>query len=1282
MKIDELDIKGFGTLINRKFSFPGTGVTILAGKNEAGKTTFLEFVRRMLFGFPSGRVASKEYDPISGLVKGGALSVIFQDGGRYTIHRVKATNRAIQQHLLLEDGRSAPVEELFVHMGKIRKDFYNRVFALSHLDLLNEGTLVHDNSVKDFLIGGLLSIKKSNPHVIADNCSKRANELFLQKGSRPVINAFNAELKKINGNIRDIEAKTEEYRDKSNRLEELEQEKTRLEKEELDVQKKLSHYRMLQDARDSWVTIAQKKNELDKIIIPDTFSVDQDRRIEELQSIKKEIDQELKRLNDEHDILNSKITQIRPNDAILSNESEIIQINRLHQQYISDTGRLSTIRGKLTGKNRDLETALEGLGPFWTEEKLDTITLSSEMKNALFTVKVTLENSERDLLQITNRIQSLEGEISRMEQDFPVPDTKKISAADSITEIEETISKIQSLEKEDILLSRQKQEAQEVYESSLLSLKDEGIEISPEFASSFQYAAVSSSVRTFEEEILNCEEQVRDARFEDIQAERDLTRCRDEENETETTIKSLGKIYPADTLQRRFKALNELKDLLVRREKQRESGSTPGIGSNPAISALLILCGLLCMAAGFFFSQFILISVGIGILLIFGVLYLFDRNARNARAEEENRLDQEIDTYTKRLKIENQTDDEINKLIGQTEILADRTRKAEALQENLSRTLKRKDNAEIEKKGTKIKLDGANQDLETCLHRWYEFLSETLSPVFSDRKPAPRDVYPLLSMILNTSRELSEINRIKQDIAGIQNKRQTSMAKCQEMLSPLIKIFSIDDIPPDSTGLIDCFNNITGQIQIERMKLERKETLLEAIRRRIMELEEAQRSHKAISDSLIQEREKFRETLTLSELPADCNPDRLDSLIQEVLAARTKYIALNETKEEQKVLERQIMSYEERVYSLRELIPESTDDSSVNFLTERLVSLLLSEKDTKSRRDIMFDSIRDYEEKIQSKKRELELNQKEGISLLSDAGVPDYQSYSEYRLRLEKKDEIAREMDREREIINMICGDPDAYETVTHELSLQSKEEVIATIETCSSRVREIREQISTVDNAIGSIGTEIEILRQSEEHNRLLLERNILHTSIQENAQKWAVQTLGAELLRQSLEKFEREKQPAVVSKATEYFRMMTNGAYNRIILPISGDEFEVIMENSTMKGPDILSQGTAEQLFISLRLAYATEYCRHNEPLPLVLDDILINCDEDRHARAIQAIGSVAEHTQVIYCTCHHETVEQFSGILDDVHIIDLDSPDPTDLGKENPDGMTIQGEGYSVL
>ena len=88
------------------------------------------------------------------------------------------------------------------------------------------------------------------------------------------------------------------------------------------------------------------------------------------------------------------------------------------------------------------------------------------------------------------------------------------------------------------------------------------------------------------------------------------------------------------------------------------------------------------------------------------------------------------------------------------------------------------------------------------------------------------------------------------------------------------------------------------------------------------------------------------------------------------------------------------------------------------------------------------------------------------------------------------------------------------------------------------------------------------------------------------------------------------------------------------------------------------------------------------HNEPLPLILDDILINCDEVRHAQAIQAIAAVAEHTQVIYCTCHNETVEQFSNIINDVHIIDLDSDNTLYQRSKDPDEITIQGEGFSVL
>ena len=46
-------------------------------------------------------------------------------------------------------------------------------------------------------------------------------------------------------------------------------------------------------------------------------------------------------------------------------------------------------------------------------------------------------------------------------------------------------------------------------------------------------------------------------------------------------------------------------------------------------------------------------------------------------------------------------------------------------------------------------------------------------------------------------------------------------------------------------------------------------------------------------------------------------------------------------------------------------------------------------------------------------------------------------------------------------------------------------------------------------------------------------------------------------------------------------------------------------------------MSDGTADQLYLALRLASFEHYVSHNEPLPLVLDDILIQFDNER-ARA----------------------------------------------------------------
>ncbi|MCB0964377.1 MAG: hypothetical protein KDA98_13945, partial [Acidimicrobiales bacterium] len=72
-----------------------------------------------------------------------------------------------------------------------------------------------------------------------------------------------------------------------------------------------------------------------------------------------------------------------------------------------------------------------------------------------------------------------------------------------------------------------------------------------------------------------------------------------------------------------------------------------------------------------------------------------------------------------------------------------------------------------------------------------------------------------------------------------------------------------------------------------------------------------------------------------------------------------------------------------------------------------------------------------------------------------------------------------------------------------------------------------------------------------------------------------------------------------------------------------------------------EALSTGTVQQLYLSLRFALAESYAR-TARLPLLLDDVTVNADGDRHPRLAELIAQVAAEHQVLVFTCHDRTVE----------------------------------------
>jgi len=75
---------------------------------------------------------------------------------------------------------------------------------------------------------------------------------------------------------------------------------------------------------------------------------------------------------------------------------------------------------------------------------------------------------------------------------------------------------------------------------------------------------------------------------------------------------------------------------------------------------------------------------------------------------------------------------------------------------------------------------------------------------------------------------------------------------------------------------------------------------------------------------------------------------------------------------------------------------------------------------------------------------------------------------------------------------------------------------------------------------------------------------------------------------------------------------------------------------------GVEGMSEGTADQLYLVIRLAGLEEYLEQNESIPFIVDDILIKFDDDRAAAALKALAQLSTKTQVIFFTHHRHLME----------------------------------------
>ena len=140
----------------------------------------------------------------------------------------------------------------------------------------------------------------------------------------------------------------------------------------------------------------------------------------------------------------------------------------------------------------------------------------------------------------------------------------------------------------------------------------------------------------------------------------------------------------------------------------------------------------------------------------------------------------------------------------------------------------------------------------------------------------------------------------------------------------------------------------------------------------------------------------------------------------------------------------------------------------------------------------------------------------------------------------------------------------------------------------------------------------------------------------------QYAVVTLSRALLERQVARFQERHQPRMLEELSSLFAALTEGRYTRVY-PRYDDEgtFVAVRADGVEVAPGAMSTGTREQLWLAVRLAYVRQYCEASEPLPLILDDPLVNFDAARARATLAVLAEFAKKTQVLMLTCHAHLV-----------------------------------------
>ena len=391
--------------------------------------------------------------------------------------------------------------------------------------------------------------------------------------------------------------------------------------------------------------------------------------------------------------------------------------------------------------------------------------------------------------------------------------------------------------------------------------------------------------------------------------------------------------------------------------------------------------------------------------------------------------------------------------------------------------------------------------------------------------------------------------------------------------------------------------------------------------------------------------------LAMRGLDAGLAPDAVLRLRERVENARLQHRRLQDIERRIRGINQIIDDYANAVSALAGPFGVAFDPSEPRAAAERLIELHDRVSGLADARTRARTSQVEAERQLEEAQSDLDAARMELDALLDLGGAPPDDDpgwrAENFRNRADAFEARQRTLDRKAGLerqLRQLFGSGERHDAAISELRTLDRQQIAVRCERIEGLAAEADAESREASERLGTVRQQLDDLGGERESSRLRLDRERLIERARGDAREWAKHQIADWLLRRTREKFEAERQPDVLRHAQEFMAAASGGRYRQVQAPLGEQRINLVGADGAAKAPGRLSRGTREQLYLALRFGLVRELGMRTEPLPVVVDEVLVNFDPQRAERAAIAFHELAETHQVLVFTCHPETAERF--------------------------------------